>query len=44
LNKVVHEKEVVPVLLNFPTCMLWARYLPNVSLLGISLNPGKNTF
>ncbi|KAI0251736.1 OPT oligopeptide transporter [Lactifluus subvellereus] len=33
----------VPLLLTFPICKAWARYLPNVSLFGLSLNPGPFT-
>jgi hypothetical protein len=29
--------------LTFPICKAWARYLPNVSLFGIQLNPGPFT-
>jgi OPT oligopeptide transporter protein len=29
--------------LTFPICKAWARYLPNVSLFGIPLNPGPFT-
>ena len=30
----------VPLLVSFPMGKLWARYVPNVSIFGISLNPG----
>ena len=33
----------VPILLSFPVGNLWARYVPKVSLFGISLNPGPFT-
>ena len=33
----------VPVLLSLPVGKLWARYMPKVSLFGISLNPGPFT-
>jgi hypothetical protein len=31
------------MLLTLPICKAWARYLPNVSFFGISLNPGPFT-
>ena len=31
------------MLLSFPICKAWARYLPRISLFGISLNPGPFT-
>jgi hypothetical protein len=31
------------MLLNFPICNAWARYMPNISLFGIPLNPGQFT-
>jgi hypothetical protein len=30
-------------LLSLPICEAWARYMPNISLLGIPLNPGPFT-
>lgn len=35
--------KIVPQLLTFPICKLWARYLPNVTFFGVSLNPGPFT-
>ena len=35
--------KLVPLLLTYPIGKLWARYVPNVSLFGISLNPGPFT-
>ena len=35
--------KLVPLLLTFPMGKFWARYVPNVSLFGISLNPGPFT-
>ena len=34
---------MVPLLLSYPIGKAWARYLPNVSLFGMSLNPGPFT-
>ncbi|KAI0247355.1 small oligopeptide transporter [Lactifluus subvellereus] len=34
---------LVPLLLTYPICKAWARYLPKVSLFGMSLNPGPFT-
>jgi OPT oligopeptide transporter protein len=34
---------MIPLLLSYPIGKAWARYLPNVSLFGISLNPGPFT-
>ena len=31
------------MLLSFPICKAWARYLPNISFFGIPLNPGPFT-
>jgi len=42
LNRVLRGK-IVPQVLTFPICKAWARYLPNVSLFGIPLNPGPFT-
>lgn len=39
----VNISQLVPLLLTFPMGKLWARYVPNVSLFGISLNPGPFT-
>ncbi|KAH9955686.1 small oligopeptide transporter [Russula dissimulans] len=36
----VNISQIVPQLLTFPLCKAWARYLPNVSIFGISINPG----
>jgi hypothetical protein len=36
-------KKNVALLFSFPVCKLWARYLPNVTFLGVSLNPGPFT-
>ncbi|KAN0105098.1 OPT oligopeptide transporter domain containing protein [Russula decolorans] len=33
----------IPMLLSFPICKAWARYLPNISFFGIPLNPGPFT-
>ena len=30
-------------MLSFPICKAWARYLPNITLFGIPLNPGPFT-
>ena len=35
--------QLVLLLLSFPMGKLWARYAPNVSIFGISLNPGPFT-
>ena len=35
--------QTVAVLLSFPMGKAWARYMPNVSIFGISLNPGPFT-
>ncbi|KAI0296744.1 OPT oligopeptide transporter [Multifurca ochricompacta] len=35
--------QIVPQLLTFPVCKAWARYLPDVTFFGISLNPGPFT-
>lgn len=32
--------QIVAQLLSFPIGRLWARFLPNVKLFGVSLNPG----
>ena len=42
LNQSLREK-YVPLMLSLPICKAWARYLPNVSLFGIPLNPGPFT-
>jgi OPT oligopeptide transporter protein len=42
LNRFLREK-IVPQVLSFPICKAWARYLPNISLFGIPLNPGPFT-
>ena len=34
---------MIPLLVTYPIGKAWARYLPNVSLFGISLNPGPFT-
>jgi OPT oligopeptide transporter protein len=39
----VSDKKNVALLLTFPICKLWARYLPNVTFFGVSLNPGPFT-
>jgi hypothetical protein len=36
-------QQFVPLVLTFPICKAWARYLPNISLFGLSLNPGPFT-
>ena len=43
LLKPVPREKIVPQLLTFPICKLWARYLPNVTFFGVSLNPGPFT-
>ena len=35
--------QFVPLLLTYPIGKAWARYLPKVSLFGMSLNPGPFT-
>jgi hypothetical protein len=35
--------KIVPLVLSFPICKAWARYLPNISFFGIPLNPGPFT-
>lgn len=35
--------QIVPQLLSFPICKAWARYLPNVTLFGLEVNPGPFT-
>jgi len=35
--------KLIPLLLTFPMGKLWARYVPNVSLFGVSLSPGPFT-
>jgi hypothetical protein len=42
LNQVL-AKKIVPQLLTFPLCKLWARYMPKVTVFGVSLNPGPFT-
>jgi hypothetical protein len=39
----VRDKKTAALLISFPICKLWARYLPNVTLFGVSLNPGPFT-
>ncbi|KAI0264939.1 OPT oligopeptide transporter [Gloeopeniophorella convolvens] len=39
----VNITQIVPQLLTFPICKAWARYFPNVTLFGLSLNPGPFT-
>jgi hypothetical protein len=39
LNRVLRGK-IVPLVLTFPICRAWDRYLPNVSIFGCPLNPG----
>ena len=34
---------MIPLLLSYPIGKAWARYLPNVSLFSMSLNPGPFT-
>jgi OPT oligopeptide transporter protein len=36
-------KQIVPQLLSFPICKAWARYIPNVTLFGLDVNPGPFT-
>ena len=36
-------QQLVPLVLTFPICKAWARYLPKISLFGLSLNPGPFT-
>ena len=36
-------EQMIPLLLSYPIGKAWARYLPNVSLFGMSLNPGPFT-
>jgi hypothetical protein len=43
LNEVVCDKKSVTLLFSYPICKLWARYLPNVTFFGVSLNPGPFT-
>ncbi len=33
----------MPQLLTFPVCKAWARYVPNVTLFGLEINPGPFT-
>jgi len=42
LNQVL-AKKAIPMLLTFPMLKLWARYMPRVSIFGVSLNPGPFT-
>jgi hypothetical protein len=35
--------QVIPLLLTFPVGKAWARYVPNVTLFGVELNPGPFT-
>jgi hypothetical protein len=35
--------QIIPLLLSFPMGKAWARYVPNVTLLGVELNPGPFT-
>ena len=39
----LNRDKVFPMLLSFPICNAWARYMPNTSLFGIRLNPGPFT-
>ncbi|KAN0129006.1 oligopeptide transporter [Lactarius tabidus] len=39
----VNITQIVPQLLTFPICKAWARYLPNVKLFGVNINPGPFT-
>ncbi|KAI0250906.1 OPT oligopeptide transporter [Lactifluus subvellereus] len=39
----ISPARIVPLLLTFPIGKAWARYLPKVSVFGISLNPGPFT-
>ncbi|KAI0247358.1 OPT oligopeptide transporter protein-domain-containing protein [Lactifluus subvellereus] len=39
----VHISGFVPLLLTFPICKAWSHYSANVSLFGMSLNPGPFT-
>ncbi|KAF8257803.1 OPT oligopeptide transporter protein-domain-containing protein [Lactarius quietus] len=34
---------IIPLLVSFPIGKLWARYVPNVTLFGVELNPGPFT-
>jgi hypothetical protein len=36
-------KQIRSQIANFPVCRAWARSMPNISLFGISLNPGPFT-
>ena len=36
-------EQMIPLLLSYPIGKAWARYLPNVTLFGMSLNPGPFT-
>jgi OPT oligopeptide transporter protein len=36
-------EQILAQLITFPICKVWARYMPNISLLGIPLNPGPFT-
>lgn len=42
LNRFLRGK-IVPQVLSFPICKAWARYLPNISIFGVPLNPGPFT-
>ena len=42
LNRILLE-QILPLVLSLPICKAWARYLPNICLFGISLNPGPFT-
>ena len=42
LNQILRDK-LFPLLLSLPICNAWARYLPNISIFGIPLNPGPFT-
>ena len=36
-------EQLIPLLVSLPIGKLWARYLPNVTLFGLELNPGPFT-
>ena len=37
------DEQFIPLLVTFPIGKLWARYVPNVTLFGVELNPGPFT-
>jgi hypothetical protein len=41
--KSILRDKYIAMLLSLPICKVWARYLPNISLFGIPLNPGPFT-